>query len=77
MSNTRIARISCPPDELGNPIGVSVGFDNIVRIEQEDEDLGTYKIAWFVGYDEQDRKIVKLNALTVQTVVFKDDINHD
>lgn len=43
--------------------------DNMVsRIEEEQENLGTYGITWFVAYHADGRMIAKMNALNIAEV---------
>jgi len=52
---------------------VSGTFDHtkrvIARIEREEENLGTYGIAWFVGYDAEGRELGRINALHAAAVI--------
>ena len=59
-----------PRREDEQPSSIIVGFREVHRIEEENENLGTYGITWFVGYTHQGQKVAKMNALHVETVSY-------
>ena len=63
--------VGAEPHRQGEyPTSIVVGYNNVVRIEEENENLGTYGITWFVGYDKEDQKVSKMNATFVETVTY-------
>lgn len=61
-----------PMREGEYPDSFWVGYGNPVvdRIEEENENLGTYGITWFVAYDSSGNAIGKLNATHVASVKY-------
>lgn len=52
------------------PHAISVGWDRVVEIREENENLGSYGITWFVGYDKDGNPSLKMNALHVAFVEY-------
>lgn len=68
-----------PVREGEYPDGMWIGMDlfrmghgntKITRIDIEEDNLGTYGIKWFVGYDENGAVVKKMNALFVATIIY-------
>jgi hypothetical protein len=66
----KIKRISgAEPRRDGEyPVIYALGFDGVVLIEEEQENLGTYGIIWFKAYKDDGTLVGKMNAAYVANV---------
>ena len=59
-----------PHREGEYPVAYAIGFDDVVRIEEQNENLGTYGITWFVALKEDGSIVGKMNAAHVAHVEY-------
>lgn len=54
---------------VGQPLYGPVS-DVVTRIQEEEENLGTYGIKWYVAYNVEGKRLAKMNALSASIVEY-------